>query len=135
MSINKFWLLVFLAPCISAMERSPLAANYEITTMPDQSKSYKCLLCDHRPVKRRTSFLNHWAQDHNTIWDYTMEVLKEKYVQCGTCYSYFTTHDNLKMHVKRNHNPKIRTKESIEILERQAIFTLYAMSKPRSSKT
>jgi uncharacterized C2H2 Zn-finger protein len=113
-----------------AMKRSPLAANYEITTMPDQSKSYKCLLCDNRPVKRETSFLNHWVRNHTTTWDYTMEIWKEKYLQCGTCSSYFTTPDNLKMHISRNHNSnKNNSKEAIEMLETKAIAALYALSK------
>lgn len=122
-------LLLFVCLPIITMQKSELCANFEVTTMQDQTKIYKCLLCKYRPVARETSLLNHWVQEHNTTYDYTMEVWKEVYARCTICNSYHPTENSLKLHILRNHRPgQKKTGNQNAWLERTAICTLYKLA-------
>jgi len=130
MHSGKFWLFLMVISCASSMERSVLPEHYQITILPNQTKKYKCLLCEYRPVLRETCFLNHWVKHHNTTVDYTLEVWKEACEQCNQCSTYFQNKSSLKLHIMRKHNTLSNTtsKKYMELLERSAIFKLYDMS-------
>lgn len=134
MKFLNIWLLLLITARLSSMEQQAPISNYEITTLPDQTKLYKCLLCNYRPVSRECTFLTHWVKNHNQTFDYTMEIWKEVYLQCPTCLTYHSTPSSLRCHTWRHHrNPETAPRKTnrattIESLERKAAHILHALS-------
>ncbi len=130
MKFVNFWLLLLITTSLFSMEQAPIA-NFEITTMPDQTKTYKCLLCNYHPVSRESTFLTHWVKRHNETFDYTMEIWKETYFQCRECLTYYPSQAGLRCHIWRNHKNLGTAKKNakaMESLERNAIFILHALA-------